>query len=78
MSNEQNKATMNEGTTHDMLEQAKELLSQLPNLDYAGMLGSHMMYSHTDHFGHTDVYPVSMSNLESFVAQLKKSLKSQA
>jgi len=69
---------MKEGTTHDMLEQAKELLSQLPNVDFAGMLGSHMMYSHTDHFGYTDVYPVSMSNLEFFVEELKKSLKAQA
>lgn len=61
-----------------MLEQAKELLSQLPNLDFAGMLGSQLMYSCTDHFGYTDVYPVSMSNLELFVEELKKSLKAQA
>lgn len=61
-----------------MLEQAKELLSQLPNVDFAGTLGTHMMYSHTDREGNTDVYPVPMSELEGFVEACKKSLKAQA
>ncbi len=58
----------------EQIDTAKQLLGEHPTAEFAGFMGSHLLYWAEDASGAVKSYPVLLSDLKNFNEALRKQL----